>query len=52
MHSTSLVKDLHDKSTSTVLLVYQDAIFDTSVYVVESPETVLFLGSFLYVGPL
>ena len=52
MHSTSIVKDLHDKSTSTVLLVYQDAIFDTSVYVVESPETVLFLGSFLYVGPL
>ena len=29
MHSTSIVKDLHDKSTSTVRLVYQDAIFDT-----------------------
>lgn len=39
MHSTSIVKNLHDKSTSTVRLVYQDAIFDTSVYVVESPET-------------
>lgn len=38
MHSTSLFKDLHDKSASTFHLVYQDAIFDTSIYVVESPE--------------
>lgn len=39
MHSTSIIKDLHDKSASTIRIVYQDAIFDTSVYVVESPET-------------
>lgn len=29
MQSISIVKDLHDKSTSTVRLVYQDLIFDT-----------------------
>ena len=39
MHSTLIIKDLHDKSTASICAVYQDAIFDTSIYVVESPET-------------
>ena len=38
MHSTSIVKNLHDKSTSTVRLVYQNAIFDTSHCVAKGPE--------------
>ena len=38
MHSTSIVKDLHDKSTRAVRLVNQNAIFDTAIYVVKSPE--------------
>nr|DAD82605.1 MAG TPA: hypothetical protein [Siphoviridae sp. ctMM521] len=30
MHSTLIVKNSHDKSTSTVCLVYKNAVFDTN----------------------
>ena len=39
MHSTLIVKDIHDKCISTVLLDCQDSIFDTNEYVEKTLET-------------
>lgn len=38
MHSTLIVKNSHDKSTSTVCLVNQNAVFDTIECVVNSSK--------------